>query len=250
MKEQTGQKEIIFGTRAVIEAIIAGREIEKIWIQNGTANDLIRELKSLIRAHNIPSLTVPAQKIDKLANHRNHQGVVCFLAAVNFASLDNLIDSAYSRGKDPFIVMLDHITDVRNFGAIARTAECLGVDGIVIPEKGNAPVMGDAMKTSAGALNHLPVCRDPDLKKIVRYLRDSGLTIIACTEKASKLIWEVDMNKPLALIIGSEDTGISDALIREADELVKIPISGKIASLNASVAAGMAIYEATRQRGL
>ncbi|MGC1242580.1 MAG: 23S rRNA (guanosine(2251)-2'-O)-methyltransferase RlmB [Chryseosolibacter sp.] len=239
--------DIIFGTRAVIEAIRAGKEIEKIMIQSSLANDLIKELISLARENQVPYTFVPAEKLKKFSS-KNHQGVICLLSSVTYASLDNIIDSAYSGGREPFLLLLDRITDVRNFGAIARTAECAGVDGIVIGEKGSAPITGDAMKTSAGALNYLSVCREKDLKKTMRFLRENGIRVIACTEKASQNIFDIPLTGPVALLMGSEEDGIADALLRDADELVKIPMMGKIGSLNVSVATGVAIYEVVRAR--
>ena len=238
---------MIYGTRAVMEAIVAGKEIEKIMIQSGLSNDLIKELITTARSRNVPFTFVPLEKLKRMSS-KTHQGVICLLAAVSFASLDNLIDRAYSEGREPFFLLLDRITDVRNFGAIARTAECAGLDGIVIGEKGNAPITSDAMKTSAGALNHLPVCREKDLKKTLQLLRDNGIRVVACTEKASKDLYEVNLTGPVALIMGSEEDGISDPLLREADELAKIPMKGRIGSLNVSVAAGVAIYEVVRQK--
>ena len=238
---------MIYGTRSVMEAILAGKEIEKIMIQSSLANDLIKELISLAREKHVPYTFVPQEKLKRFST-KNHQGVICLLASVTYASLDNLIDRAYSEGREPFLLILDRITDVRNFGAIARTAECAGVDGIVIGEKGNAPITGDAMKTSAGALNHLSICREKDLKKTMKYLRENGIRVIACTEKASQNIFDVQLNGPIAVIMGSEEDGISDALLRDADELVKIPMKGKIGSLNVSVATGVAIYEVVRAR--
>ena len=240
---------MIYGTRAVMEAIRAGKDIEKIMIQSGLANDLIKELIATAREHQVPYTFVPAEKLKRLTS-KNHQGVVCLLSSVSYASLDNIIDRAYSEGREPFLLILDRITDVRNFGAIARTAECAGVDGIVIGEKGNAPITGDAMKTSAGALNHLAVCREKDLKKTLRSLRDNGIRVIACTEKASLDLFNAPLTGPIALIMGSEEDGISDALLRDADELVKIPMKGRIGSLNVSVAAGVAIYAVVRARSV
>jgi 23S rRNA (guanosine2251-2'-O)-methyltransferase len=241
--------EMIYGTRAVIEAIKAGKEIEKVMIQSSLANDLIKELISTAREKQIPYTFVPQEKLKKFST-KNHQGVICILASVTYASLDNLIDHAYSEGREPFLLILDRVTDVRNFGAIARTAECAGVDGIVIGEKGNAPITGDAMKTSAGALNHLGICREKDLKKTLKLLRESGIRIIACTEKAANSIYDVEISGPVAIIMGSEEDGITDALLRDADELVKIPMKGKIGSLNVSVATGVAIYEIVRRRSV
>lgn len=241
--------DLIYGTRAVMEAIRAGKQIEKILVQTGLNNDLIRELASVARERNLPITYVPLEKLNRLySNSKNHQGVICVLSAITYASLNDLIDFAYSEGREPFFIILDRITDVRNFGAIARTAECAGVEGIIIGDKGNAPITGDAMKTSAGALNHLPVCREPDLKKTLKFLRDNGIMIVSCTEKAEKSIYDVKFDRPVALILGSEEDGISDVLLRESDELVKIPMKGKIESLNVSVSAGIAVYEVVRQK--
>lgn len=239
--------ETIFGTRAVIEAIKAGREIEKIFIQTGLNNDLVKELISIAREKSISLSFIPQQKLNKLSN-KNHQGVVCMLSVVQYSKLEDLIDKAYSDGKEPFFVILDRITDVRNFGAIARTADCAGITGIIIPDKGNAPITGDAMKTSAGALSFLPVSRVSDLKKTIADLKSNGIRILACTEKASQTLYETDLQGPLAIIMGSEEDGISQALIKDADHLIKIPMYGNIASLNVSVAAGIALFEVIRQK--
>lgn len=240
---------MVYGTRAVIEAIVAGKEIEKVMIQSGLNNELIRELVNKAKEHQVPVVFVPKEKLKRLSN-KNHQGVICLLSVVSYASLDNLIHQAYSQGREPFLLIIDRITDVRNFGAIVRTAECAGVDGIIIPEKGNAPLSSDAMKTSAGALNHVPVVREKDLRKTIRFLHDNGIRVIACTEKGAKEIFDISLNGPIALIFGSEEDGIDDALLREADELAKIPMKGKINSLNVSVAAGITIYEVMRQHRL
>ncbi|MBT1701972.1 23S rRNA (guanosine(2251)-2'-O)-methyltransferase RlmB [Chryseosolibacter indicus] len=239
--------DMIYGTRAVIEAIHAGKQIEKIMIQSGLVNDLIKELINIAKEKKAPYTFVPAEKLKRLST-KNHQGVICLLSSVSYASVEDLIDKAFSEGREPLFIILDRITDVRNFGAIARTAECAGVDGIIIGEKGSAPITSDAMKTSAGALNHLPVAREKDLKKTIRLLRDSGIKIVACTEKASKEIYHIDVSGPVALIMGSEEDGISDALLRDADDLAKIPMKGKIGSLNVSVAAGIIVYEVVRRR--
>lgn len=241
--------EVIYGTRAVMEAIRAGKEIEKIMIQASLNNDLIKELISTARTNQVPYTFVPAEKLKKFSA-KNHQGVVCILSSVVYASLDNLIDRAYSEGREPFLLILDRITDVRNFGAIVRSAECAGVDGIVVGDKGNAPITGDAMKTSAGALNHVPICREKDLKTTMRYLRENGVRVVACTEKARQNIFEAPLSGPVALLMGSEEDGISDVLLRAADELVMIPMRGKIGSLNVSVAAGIAMYQVVRLRAI
>ncbi len=239
--------ETIFGTRAVIEAIKAGREIEKIYIQSGLNNDLIKELINTAATHKAPYSFIPQVKLDRLSN-KNHQGVVCVLSAVQYVPLENIIDKCYSEGREPFFLIVDRVTDVRNFGALARTAECAQVDAMIIADKGNAPITGDAMKTSAGALNHLPVCRVKDMKKTFQLLKDNGIQIIACTEKATNTIYQIDLNTPVAIIMGSEEDGISPQMLKEADHLAKIPLMGSIESLNVSVAAGIVVYEKIRQR--
>jgi 23S rRNA (guanosine2251-2'-O)-methyltransferase len=243
----TSDNDMIYGTRAVMEAIHAGKEIEKIMIQSGLTNDLVRELIHTAKEKKVPYTFVPAEKLKRMSS-KNHQGVICLLSAVSFSNIDDLIHKAYSEGREPFLLILDRITDVRNFGAIARTAECAGLDGIVIAEKGSAPITSDAMKTSAGALNHLPVAREKDLKATMKFLRENGIKIIACTEKTKTDIYDVDVSGPVALIMGSEEDGVSDILLRDADELARIPMKGKIGSLNVSVATAVAIYEVVRRR--
>lgn len=239
---------MIFGTRAVMEAIKSGRQIEKIYIQTGISNDLVKELVQTAKQFKAPYTFIPQEKLNRLSN-KNHQGVICVLSAIEYASLENIIDKAFSEGRDPFFLIVDRVTDVRNFGALARTAECASLDAIILGDKGNAPITGDAMKTSAGALSHLAVCRVADMKKTIQLLKQSGIQIVACTEKASEHLYAIDMNTPIALILGSEEDGISPELLKQADRLAKIPINGKIESLNVSVAAGIAIYEAVRQKG-
>jgi 23S rRNA (guanosine2251-2'-O)-methyltransferase len=241
------KKEMIFGTRAVMEAVLAGQEIEKILIQSSLTNDLVKELITVAKRNKVPFTFAPQEKLNRLSS-KNHQGVICLLSAVRYASLDNLIDKAYTEGREPFFLVLDRVTDVRNFGAVARTAECAGLDGIVIAEKGNAPITGDAMKTSAGALNYLPVCRESDLPEAITKLKENGIQIVACTEKADKTIYEIDFTLPTALLFGSEEDGISPQLLNAADIHAKIPLKGKIGSLNISVAAGITIYEVIRQK--
>ena len=239
--------ELIYGTRALIEAVRAGRQIEKVFLQAGINNDLMKELVGTLKEKDVPFSWVPPEKINRLTG-KNHQGVVGFLSAVRYATMQNLVDLAYSEGRTPFFLLLDRITDVRNFGAVARTCECAGLDALVIEEKGNSPVTSDAVKTSAGALHHLPVCRVKSLKQALRDLKDNGIQVVACTEKASKHIYELDLSVPTALLLGSEEDGIDPALLNAVDIVAKIPMSGKIQSLNVSVAAGVAIYEVIRQK--
>ena len=239
--------ELIYGTRAVIEAVRAGKQIEKIYLQTGLHNDLMKELVNVLKEKDVPYSWVPIEKINRLTS-KNHQGVVGYLSAVQYASLQSLIDLAYGEGRVPFFLLLDRITDVRNFGAVARTCECAGLDALVIEEKGNAPVTSDAIKTSAGALHHLPVCRVKSLKQAMKDLKENGIQIVACTEKASQALYEINLSTPTALLLGSEEDGIAPALLGESDAKARIPMKGKIESLNVSVAAGVAIYEVVRQQ--
>ncbi len=245
--ERTDKGDFIYGTRVVLEAIDAGKEIEKVLIQKDLRNDLIKQLITKLNQLNIPFSQVPIEKLNRLTR-KNHQGVICFISPIKYQSLDNIIETAYSSGKDPFLVILDRVTDVRNFGAIARTMECAGADALIIQSKGNALVGGDAMKTSAGALNILPVCREENLKNTITNLKASGIRIIGCTEKTDELLYSTDLTGPLAIILGSEENGISGEYLKLCDEKVKIPMSGNIESLNVSVSAAIVIYEAVRQR--
>jgi 23S rRNA (guanosine2251-2'-O)-methyltransferase len=240
-------KDLIFGTRAIIEAIKAGKEIDKLFVQKSLANELITELLGTAHQHQVPITKVPIEKLNKITR-KNHQGAIAFLSAINYASLDNVISECFSKGKAPLFIMLDRITDVRNFGAVARTAECAGVDAIIIPEKGNAAISSDAMKTSAGALNYIPVCREKSIKSTVNYLKNHGIQVIACTEKTDKLLYSVDYTIPTAIVLGSEEDGISQEILTVCDKRAKIPMTGNIESLNVSVAAAIMIYEGIRQR--
>ncbi len=237
----------IFGIRAVMEAIEAGREIDRIFIKNDINGPLASELIALARSNKIPMQRVPIERINRITR-KNHQGVVAMLSAITYHSLDNLIPMLYEEGVLPFIIVLDGITDVRNFGAIARTCECAGVDAIVIPERGSVSVGGDAIKTSAGALHHIPVCREKNVKGAVRFLKDNGYQIIAASEKADINYTQVDYTTPIAIVMGAEDVGISPEVLRLCDTFVSIPQMGHIGSLNVSVAAGVMMYEVVRQR--
>lgn len=237
----------IFGIRAVIEAIEAGKEIDKVLIRKDLNGELANELFTKIREHRIYSKRVPVEKINRITR-KNHQGVIAILSAVTYDSLFNLVPSLYEDGVVPFLIILDGITDVRNFGAIARTCECAGADAIVIPLHGSVSVSGDAMKTSAGALNYLPVCRERSIAGAVKFLKDNGYHIVAASEKADINFTEADYNQPLAIVMGAEDVGISEEVLRLCDTFVSIPQFGKIGSLNVSVAAGVMMYEVVRQR--
>jgi 23S rRNA (guanosine2251-2'-O)-methyltransferase len=240
-------EDYIFGTRAIIEAINNGRTIEKILIKKGLSNELFLQLQPLINEHSIPVQQVPIEKINRVTR-KNHQGVLAFVSPIEFTNLDVLLPGLFESGKDPLILVLDQITDVRNFGAIARSAECGGVDAIIIPEKGMARIGADAVKTSAGALHYVPVCKVKSLAKSVRFLAESGVRVFAATEKGTKNYTETDFKTPTAIVMGSEEDGISPAILDIVHEKIKIPILGNIESLNVSVSAALMIYEVLRQR--
>jgi 23S rRNA (guanosine2251-2'-O)-methyltransferase len=241
------QKDFIFGTRAVMEAIKSGRPLERVLIKKGLDNELFRELFHHIREAGISYQYVPIEKINRITK-KNHQGILAFLSMIDYSNIEMLLPELFENGKDPLLLVLDQVTDVRNFGAIVRTAECGGVHALIIPEKGMPRIGADAVKTSAGALHFTPVCRVNSLTSAVRFLKDSGVKIIAATEKAPKLYINTDMKVPLAIVMGSEEHGISPAILKMADEQVRIPLLGKIESLNVSVTAAVMIYEAWRQR--
>lgn len=246
-KAQKNTDDFIFGIRAVIEAIDSSKEIDKILLKKGSGGDLFKELFEKIREHQIPFQYVPQEKINRITR-KNHQGVLAFISPVTFYELENFLPSVFEAGKNPLILVLDQVTDVRNFGAIVRTAECAGVDAIVIPEKGAARINADAVKTSAGALHLVPVCRTKDLKKSIVFLKESGLRITAATEKSSNNYTQADFTGPTAIVMGSEEKGIEQQILNLADAQLQIPILGKIESLNVSVAAGLLVYETVRQR--
>lgn len=239
--------EIIFGIRAVTEAILAGKELDKILIKKDIRSDLSKELLTALKGQTIPVQRVPIERINRITR-KNHQGVVAFTSAITYQKTEDLVPFLFEQGKLPFFVMLDGITDVRNFGAISRTCECAAVDAIIIPSVGSASANADAIKTSAGALYKLPVCRENNLKKTLRFLKDSGFHIIAATEKGDYDYTEADYTNPLCMIMGAEDKGVSSDNLALCDEQVKIPMYGTIESLNVSVAAGILVYEAVKQR--
>ena len=243
------KKEYIFGLRAVIEAIEAGKEIDKVLLRKDLQGELAKELFEVIHRYGIVTQRVPADKIDRITR-KNHQGVLAILSAVSYDSLENLVPRLYEEGRMPFLVILDGVTDVRNFGAIARTCECAGADAIVIPRKGGVSVCGDAVKTSAGALSYLPVCREKSIVNAVKFLKDNGYKVVAASEKATESYTEADYTGPVAIVMGAEDIGIDPGVLRQCDTIVSIPQCGRIGSLNVSVAAGVLIYEVLRQRGL
>ena len=241
------RNEYIFGIRAVMEAIEAGKDIDKVLIKKDLQGELVGELFDLIHKYKIVTQRVPIERINKITR-KNHQGVIAILSAVTYHSLENLVPQVYEEGMLPFIVVLDGITDVRNFGAISRTCECVGANAIVIPERGSVTVNADAIKTSAGALHYLPVCREKNVVSAVRFLKDNGYQIVAASEKAQISYTEADYTGPVAIVMGAEDIGISPEVLRLCDTMVSIPQFGNIGSLNVSVAAGVMMYEVVRQR--
>ncbi|CDT20714.1 MULTISPECIES: 23S rRNA (guanosine(2251)-2'-O)-methyltransferase RlmB [Sphingobacterium] len=239
--------QMVFGIRAVIEAIDSGKEIESLFIQRGLAGSLVLELKALLKEHDLGFQQVPIEKLNRITR-KNHQGVIAVISPITYQKIEDIVPEIYEKGEVPLFLMLDGVTDVRNFGAIARTAECSGVHAIIVPKKGSAEVNPDAIKTSAGALYKIPVCRHEGLAKIGKFLIESGIQLVVSTEKTKDSIYDVDYTVPTCIIMGAEDTGVSDDLIRIADHLAKIPMFGEIGSLNVSVSAGVVLYEAIRQR--
>ncbi len=241
------EKDFIYGIHPVLEALKAEKDIDKILIDRLVKGEPIVAISKMAKLRQIPIVRVPEQKLDKVTK-ANHQGVVAYTANVYYCNFEDVLQGVFEKGRSPLFLILDRITDVRNFGAIARTAECCGVDCIIFPEKGSAQLNAVAVKTSAGALSHLPISRVKSLKKTLAILKESGLKLIACTEKATENLYVSELNQPLALVFGSEEDGISDELLEICDQSVYIPVLGNIESLNVSVAAGVVMYEVFRQR--
>ncbi len=239
--------EFIFGIRSVLETIYAGKDIEKVFLKKGLQGELFKELLTTLEKTSIPFQWVPLEKLNKLTG-KNHQGVIALISPVTYSNIEEIIPRLFEEGKFPLVLLLDGVTDVRNFGAIARTAECAGVHALIIPEKGSAQINADAVKTSAGALQKIPVCRSSNLTATLKFLQNSGLQVIAASEKGDEYYFQADLTVPTVLIMGAEDKGISSGLIQLSGKKVKIPVNGTITSLNVSVAAGILIYEAIRQR--
>lgn len=241
------KSDYIFGIRAVIEAMEAGKSIDKVYVRRDLNGELSRELFEKIKQYGVVCQRVPQERLNRITM-KNHQGVVAILSPVEYSKLENIVPLLYEEGKNPFVLVLDGLTDTRNFGAIGRTAACAGVDAIVIPERNSVSVTPDAVKTSAGGLFHVPVCRERDALSAVRFLKDNGYHIVGATEKGARIYTECNFKDPVAIVMGSEDTGISNDVLRQCDELAAIPLRGEIESLNVSVAAGIMIYETLRQR--
>lgn len=241
------EKDTIYGIRTVIEAVESGKDIDKVLIKPGLQGELFNELMATLKTHKINWQKVPQEKLFKLAG-KNHQGVVALVSPLSYTDLEPVVEAALAEGRTPLILILDGITDVRNLGAIARSAECAGVDALVLPEKGSAPINADAIKTSAGALFNLPVCRVPKIWYSLKYLKEKGFTIYGASEKSETAYYKGDYRGPVALVMGAEDKGISSQVHKMVDTFVALPVKGEIASLNVSVAAGVLVYEILRQR--
>ncbi|WP_392448791.1 23S rRNA (guanosine(2251)-2'-O)-methyltransferase RlmB [Capnocytophaga canis] len=237
----------IFGIRAVIEAITAGKTVDKVFVQKGLKGSLFQELQVLLQKEQIMISYVPIEKLNRLTK-KNHQGVVANVSPVEYHDFENLVINTIESGVTPLFLILDHLSDVRNFGAIIRTAECTGVSGIIIPKRGSVSVTADTVKTSAGAVFKVPICKVDNLRDAIYYLQGSGIKTVVATEKTDQQIYDVTMTEPLAIIMGAEDVGVSPALLKLSDEKAKLPMLGDISSLNVSVACGVFLYEVVRQR--
>jgi 23S rRNA (guanosine2251-2'-O)-methyltransferase len=241
------EKEFIFGMHPVMEAIMGGRQIDRVLVRQGLRGGTYHELMKVITERGVPWQVVPQEKLDYITR-KNHQGVIAWLSAIEFHDIENLLPKIFEEGNEPLLLMLDGVSDVRNFGAIVRSASCFGADAIIIPEKNSARISADAVKASAGALNTFPVCRVKSITKCLTFLKESGLKAISATEKAKEGINAAEMTGPVIVILGSEEKGISRELLAMSDIQVSIPVSGAIGSLNVSVSAGIMLYEISRQR--
>ena len=247
--EMNEQSFIIYGRHPVVDAIKAGKLFEKVMLLQGTTGETEIELRKITREHNIPLSMVPKEKLHKMAaKGANHQGVIGFLSMIEYQSLENILPHIFEKGETPLLLLLDNITDVRNFGAIARSAEVMGVHAIVVPQKGGALINADAMKASAGALSKIPVCREKTMSGVLDYLGSSGVRVVSSDLKGEKQLFEIDFTGPTAILIGSEGEGVNANFIRRSDETFKIPQIGTTDSLNVSVATGIILYEVVKQR--
>ena len=238
---------MVYGVRPVIEALQAGKEIEKVLVVTGLKSELFPEMRKLLNEKEIPMQYVPMEKLNRVTR-QNHQGVIAFVSPIIYEDYEQIIPALFDIGRNPLVLILDRITDVRNFGAIARTAECAGVDAIIVPSRGSALMGADAVKTSAGALFKIPVCRSVNLKDTIDYIKACGLQIVAATEKATDYHFQIDLTPPTAIMLGSEEDGVSPEYLKRCDQRVRIPMVGEIESLNVSVAAGIILFEAVKQR--
>jgi len=238
----------IFGIRAIIEAIESGSSINKIYLQKGLRGELFYELNKLIKTNNLTTSMVPVEKLDRLSKKNNHQGAVAQISPVAFYDLEELIEKTIESDKTPLFLLLDQVSDVRNFGAIIRTAECSGVNGIIIQKNGSAPVNAETIKTSAGAAFKIPICKVDHIKDAMFLLQASDIKTVAATEKTEDSVYDINFKQPIAIIMGSEHRGVNPSILKMVDHKAKLPLLGEIASLNVSVACGVLLYEAVRQR--
>ena len=243
------EKEFIFGMHPVMEAIKGGRQIDRLLVRQGLRGELYHELMKMVAELGVPWQVVPIEKLDYITR-KNHQGVIAWLSAIEFQDIENILPRIFEEGKEPLLLMLDSISDVRNFGAIVRSALCFGAHAVIVPEKNSARISPDAVKASAGALSTFPVCRVKSLARCLTYLKESGLKAVAATEKSREGLSEADLRGPVVIILGSEEKGISRELLAMSDAQVSIPITGTIGSLNVSVSAGIILYEVGRQAGI
>lgn len=243
------EKDVVIGVHPVLEAINARKDFVKILFKKGLKGKLVQECLRLSKELDIPTQSVPVEKLNRITR-ANHQGIIAFISPIPYQKISDILPAIYESGKDPFLLVLDGITDIRNFGAITRSAEAAGVGAIIVGSKKAAMINADAIKTSAGALNRIPICREDDLQHAVTFLQESGVSVFGASEKANKAYYESGFTGPIAIVMGAEDAGISVGILKQLDELVKIPMQGNIASLNVSVACGVLLFEALKQRNL
>ena len=243
------KQSLLYGIHTVTEALRSGQQIEKIWVSKTSQNERIQSLKTLAEQKKVPIQFVPIEKINTLTTTGNHQGVIAQVSEIIYQPLEEILIQIQEKGETPLLLLLDGITDVRNIGAIVRTAECMGANAVILPTSGSASLNADAVKVSAGALMHLPICRENHTLDAIYLLQSYGIQTVACTEKAQETLFSEDLTGPVCLIFGSEEKGISQSVLKIADKKIKIPMKGKIASLNVSVSVGMITSEVIRQRG-
>lgn len=246
MRDKQTEQNMIFGIHPVMEAIDAGKEIEKVFLRKGSTNNAVTDIKRALKSKRIPFQEVPQEKLSRLTR-KNHQGVVALLSPIEYQNIEEVTHRLFEEGKEPLILVLDRVSDVGNFGAICRSAECAGVDAILIPTKGSAQINSFAVKSSAGAIFNVPICRTGHILAEVRTLKESGLRVVACSEKGEQTIYDTNLSGPMAVIMGSEEDGIGDGLMEVATDHVNIPMAGSTGSLNVSVATGIVLFERLRQ---
>ncbi len=239
--------DIVFGTRPVLEAINSGKTLEKLFIQKNLKKEILEKIKSKLSNKKINISYVPKDKLNRITK-KNHQGIICYISPISYQPIEEIIQRVFEKGKDPFVIILDRITDTRNFGAISRVADASGVDAIIIPEKESAIITSDSIKTSAGAINYIPICKVKSLRSTANFLKESGLKLVSCTEKGDKKFYDADLTSPCCIILGSEKDGISNSLIDISDERLNIPMKGNVESLNVSSSASVILFEVVRQR--